>query len=68
MIDGTMSTGTAAEQKLDAISSQALQPGENPYSAFIKACDDNHVNSLIPRLDSFSHDQTRLTLNVILLE
>lgn len=32
-----------AENKLEDLSGIVLSPGENPYSAFIKACNNDHV-------------------------
>ncbi|KAF4125748.1 Ureidoglycolate hydrolase [Geosmithia morbida] len=37
-----MGSEAAAQTKLEDLSGIVLQPGENPYAAFIRACDDDH--------------------------
>jgi hypothetical protein len=32
-----------AQDKLQDLSGIVLKPGQNPYDAFIKACNDDHV-------------------------
>lgn len=32
-----------ARNKLEDLSGIVIQPGQNPYEVFIKACNDNHV-------------------------
>lgn len=37
-----------ARNKLEDLSGIVIQPGENPYAVFIKACNDNHVSDTPP--------------------
>ena len=43
----------SAVNKLEDLSGLVLKPGENPYTALIRACNDNHVRNLI-RLRRFN--------------
>lgn len=41
---GSTMYSTDANNKLEDLSGIELKPGENPYAAFIKACDDKPVS------------------------
>lgn len=43
----TVAAPASAGNKLEDLSGLVLKPGENPYSAFISACNDDHVRTLI---------------------
>ena len=44
---GTILESTDAKNKLEDLSGVTIKPGENPYEALIKACNNNPVS--LPR-------------------
>lgn len=40
---GSQLVSTDAKNKLEDLSGITIQPGQNPYQAFITACGDDHV-------------------------
>ena len=47
---GTVLESTDAKNKLEDLSGVTIGPGENPYEALIKACNNNPVS--LPRMDA----------------
>lgn len=49
----------SVENKLEDLSGIVLSPGENPYAAFIKACNDDPVS--LPSMKNWFNSSVSLT-------
>lgn len=56
---GSVMYSTDAKNKLEDLSGIVLKPGENPYEAFIRACNNKPVSAHISKLFTFQ-DFTKL--------
>lgn len=68
-IMGSTMYSTDAQNKLEDLSGIVLKPGENPYEAFIQACDNKPVSVDISQAHthlSYSHGARTLKLMLIL--
>lgn len=52
---GSTMYSTDAKNKLEDLSGIVLKPGENPYEAFIRACDNKPVSAHISKLYIYKH-------------